>query len=269
MPTLDDYEYQFGDIASSVKLNKINAVYPQPIWDVVRVTGLDMPPFRQIVHEIDGQHGADVFARYLGPRTIIVDGVLYALADEIDEQIDQMKDSLFDTINFESQNFYFKHPGIAQRYCAGKAVGFTADVDTGRRTGRCVYQLRILCEDPLTYIQNPLIEIGNGPAEPLINDGNVDTGIKVVFRNGTLSGTTTIRDDTNDVELTFSATATASDRIEVDTRKRRIQKNNNDITGSVIDANWWLNKSKGGAQDIIVTWTGDASVDVLHWSGWW
>lgn len=268
MPTLDDYEYQFGDGAYSVKLNKWNPDPGESFWDVEKVQGLDMPPFQQIIQDVDGTHGADVFARYLGPRTIIIDGTLYAFGD-MEDQIDLMKDSLIDVDGFAPRNFYFKHPGKDQRYCAGKAIGFDFDIDTGRRTNRCKYQVRIICEDPITYIDNTDLVMVSGVSQSLINVGNIDTFIRIVINGGTLSGTTTITDVTNSKDISFALDMVDGDKIEVDTGKHRIQKNDVDHTDALIDDDWFLNLSHGEAQDISVTWTGTADVTVQHKSGWW
>lgn len=268
MPTLEDYEYQFGDGEFSVRLNETTDELPY--WDVYRVGGLDIPSFRTIIQEIDGKHGADVYARFLGPRAIVVEGILLAEADDIETQLDLLKDSLFDIEDgFESRKFYWKHPGVVQRYCTGKTVGFTSDVAVGRRTGKMPFVLSILCEDPITYFDNEDLEMTNATNNQLVNDGNVDTGIRTVFQDGTLSGTTTIKDVTNGDEVTFAVSMIGGDKVEVDTGLRRIQKNNVDVTASVISDEWFLNKSHGENQVIKVTWTGTADVKVQHKSGWW
>jgi hypothetical protein len=147
-PELQNYEYQYGD--NGVLFNGPDTVLP--FWDVTGIQGLDSPEADASIQNKDSGHGAYAYAPFTGARTIIIDGTLYAPIDEIEIAHDLASGNYWpDDID---RPFYFKHPGVNQRYIMGKPLTYKSPIDTGRRTGTAPFQAQVLCSDTRKYEDN-------------------------------------------------------------------------------------------------------------------
>lgn len=165
--TTDDYVYVYNGLT----LNPLSTQLP--FIDITKVSGLDLPDVDAVINDIDGRNGATVYAQYTGVRTISIEGTVYALPSNIEVYIDQIITAFMPRSN--DLPFYFKHPGVAQRYIKCRPVGIKLDTDTLRRTGQGEIQIQLSAADPLKYIDNTSLVMVSGTAYTVMNAGNATT----------------------------------------------------------------------------------------------
>lgn len=165
--TTDDYVYVYNGLT----LNPLTTQLP--FLDVTKVSGLDLPDVDAAINDIDGRNGATVYAQYTGARTVSIEGTVYALPANIETYIDQIITAFMP--RSDDLPFYFKHPGVAQRYIKCRPTGVKLDTDTLRRTGQGEIQIQLSAADPLKYINNVPIIPTSGTTYTVTNAGNVTT----------------------------------------------------------------------------------------------
>lgn len=261
-PVLLDYEYQFRDSPSGFTLNKGTVL---PFVDVHKVTGLDLPEFAAAADDVDGRHGGAAFIRFSNARTIIIDGTLYADPTTIDATIDTLVSTWIpnDTV----YPFYYKHPGITQRYILCKSFGMRYEVDNLRNTGRSAIQFQLIAEDPRKYVDNSNFTMSAGVNHTPVNLGNVE-----VYPVFTITGaytTLTLTNVTTSRSIVISEPRTAGQVTVVDLQNREVFVNGSHKSSVISSAAWWDIKA-GGGQAIRYTVTGGppTSVVVATKSGW-
>lgn len=210
-PTLNDYEYQFKD--SGVLLNGTSTV---PFWDVEKVTGLaDFPQMDPKIHDYDGRHGSSVYARFFQHRVVVIDGTLYASATDFDTPLETMRTSLLP--NGNDYPFYFKHPNKSQRYVNAKMIGFSCDIDTGRRYGAGKFQIQLAAGDPRHYV-DASTNWTNNVNFNLNNQGNTAVGPVIsVTSTATTACNITVQNVTTSRSIQFSFAVTTGAVVTVDT----------------------------------------------------
>lgn len=163
MALTDDFSYRLGD--EGVILNP-DAVTP-PFVDIVDVQGLDSPPFRQTERDHEGTDGGFMDANYEKGRNVILEGLAYADVFEAESFLDSLK------ANYAPSRalipFYFKKPGVTERFLRVKPLGVRYNVNSLRRVGATDVQFLMFAEDPRIYtssIRNPSIA-----QAPVINTG--------------------------------------------------------------------------------------------------
>jgi len=251
-PVLHDYQYQFKD--TGLLLNGDDL----PFFDVEKVSGLDLPDTDPNIDDSDGQHGGTVYVNYVKPRTIVVEGTLYADPTTIETTIDNCIG------NFIPDNmlapFYFKHPGAVQRYVSGKAVAFKADVDALRRIGRSAFQIQVVAGDPRKYVDNPDAVLVENTLYTPLNLGNTDS--YPVF---TITGPMTAITLTNTSlsrSVTLTTTTVAGDQVIVDFMTRSVKINGIQSSDVITTADWWEIPA-GGGQSISYTVQGGPPESVV------
>lgn len=259
-PVLNDYEYMYKDTGLL-----LNGAVALPFWDVLKVSGLDMPDYNANIDDVDSQQGGTVYALYSMVRTIIIEGMLYANPSTIESTIDTA------IANFLPNNtdypFYYKAPGLAQRYINGKAIKFLSDTETLRRTGLAAFQLQIACGDPRKYINNADQVMVAGTNYTPANPGNVET-YPIITVVGAFT-TITFTNVTTGKAITLTTTRIAGDVTVIDFKNKSVTINGIQNSSVVTGTAWW-NIPAGGANSFNYAVTGGppTSVTVATKQGW-
>lgn len=168
IPVLNNYEYQYME--GGVLLNNSTSL---PFIDVHNISGLSMPKIDAKTIEYDGRHGGYAYAQYVGMRTIIIDGVLYANSNTISATLDTL------TTNFapkeEDFPFFFKEPGIVQRYILCKPIACDYDVDNLRNYGASKIQIQLSAGDVTKYANKADVTMVPSAQYNFTNVGNLET----------------------------------------------------------------------------------------------
>lgn len=220
-PTLTDYEYQYKDAGVGVLLNQ--ATPTMPFWDVEKITGLtDFPELSFDVLDLDGQHGGYVTGTFFRHRMCILEGLLYSTPADVEVNNELLKATILpDGTDYP---LYWKHPNKTQRYFMGRPVGYTSDVDTGRRTGKMPFQLQIGCTDPRSYI-----DIASGAWTTAVNytftnAGNtVSSQVISITATSTTTANITVSNQTQGRSFQFTTAVTNGQVITIDTEKLQVR----------------------------------------------
>jgi hypothetical protein len=159
---LNDYEFKFGQDDNAIVLNNGagSIVAGEPLWDVQKVSGLDLPDVKVSDKEFDGIDGGVVEAANISMRTIILEGVLYAHQnDSIEEYLDALKANyapvprrangeFFDP---SQKPFFLKAPGIPERFVFAKSIGLKYDWDMARRFNSTPFQIILKAQVPTLF----------------------------------------------------------------------------------------------------------------------
>lgn len=159
---LEDYEFKFGQDTDAIVLNNgaMLAEVGKPIWDIQKVTGLDLPDVKVSDKEFDGIDGGVVDAVNISMRTIRIEGVLYVHQDDsLEEYLDLLKanyapvprqsnGAFFDP---SQRPFYLKTPGLPERFIFAKSIGVKYDWDAERRFNSTAFQIVLQAQVPTMF----------------------------------------------------------------------------------------------------------------------
>jgi len=250
-PVLADYTYQYSDTGIL-----LNGSVTLPFWDVQKVTGLDMATYDAKIDDYDGQHGGPVYARWAKPRTIIIEGTLYASPALVEVAIDAaITNFIPDVVN----PFYYKHPGVAQRYVSCLPISFASDTETMRRIGAGAFQIQLVGNDPRKYINNANQIMAAATNYTPSNPGNVAT-YPIFTIVGAFTAISLTNNTTTEV-VTLTTTRIAGDVTIVDFNTRSVTINGIQ-SSSVVSAGAWWQIPAGGAQTVKYTVTGGPPTSV-------
>jgi len=143
---VDDYTYQHGD--TGALLNDPNDVAP-PFYDIEKVSGLSDVPIVSEQTDLDGVDGGIVTANFYGPRTVVLEGTLYANAPVSETIIDDMKTTFAPST--DDKPLHIKPAGVPRRVLLCKVTDFKSDIDNGRARGVIPFQLSLQAGDPRLY----------------------------------------------------------------------------------------------------------------------
>lgn len=149
-PVLADYCYQYEDDGIVLNGNNNAPLTGAPIYDVQKISGLDLNNFRTSMRVAEGMDGGTVEGEFLNPRTIVMDGILYChLDDSIEAELDRLK------ANFQPRKtdspLYIKAPGVSQRVLDCKPLALRYDLDQARRYNSTTFQITLQAQDPVVY----------------------------------------------------------------------------------------------------------------------
>lgn len=284
-PVLQDFTLQFG--AGGVLLNNTPTNTYDPIFDVVKITGLDSGAFRSSTKALDGRDGGIVEAEFLDPRTIVISGTVYGQTNAIGPYLDACKSNFGPSKN--DQPLYIKEPGNAQRQVFCKSLGFKYDWDSVYRLNCTPFQITLIAADPVVYgsVQRSVsgtnttgtfpgfgfnlgFNFGFGGAYTpssliVVNQGNKAVGGTI---NITGSGTNIkILNNNTGKTLATSISIGTSDTLIFDLSYRRVTLNGVSRRGSVTAENWF--KFEPGQTPLqLLTDSGTVSATVLNYDGW-
>lgn len=236
---LNDYEYQYKQ--NGIVLNKDTS--EMPFWDVIEVIGLtDHPDYKVVTQDLDGAHGAITHAEFLTHRTIVIAGNLYADPDEVDQLNEALRETLIP--DGLAHPFFFKQPGLQERYLSCLPVAYRADVDRGRRNGIMLFQITLRADDPRMYRDHPETSFIHNVGKSISNAGNVPSYPRIAWTVGTTgSKNVSVSDGTG--TIAFTRTLNAGDDMVIDTQKRLVRRNGALMPVDVDVTNRWPFLSKG------------------------
>lgn len=244
--------------STGVVLNDSTAL---PFVDIDSVKGLDSSPFRTTVHDHEGDDGGFMDAEFEKGRDIVLGGTIYASTATIETYLDTLK------ANWGPSStqipFYFKSPGVNERFLYVKPLGMNYDWNAARRLGICDVQFSAFAEDPRIYdnsLHSLTINLGatvfTGFGFPLgfsFGFGGVssttDTATIDVDGNRptppvfTIDGPVTnprILNDTTGNEMIFSIDLANTDTLVVDAKNKTVQLNGTANRRSSLQAPTWF-----------------------------
>lgn len=163
MALTDDFSYMLGD--NGVILNPDSTTLP--FVDIDKINGLDNAPYRTTERDHEGTDGGFMDAEYEKGRSVILDGTLYADGNAVESFLDSLK------ANYAPSRvlipFYFKKPGVNERFLKVKPLGCRYDVEAIRRMGQTAIQFSMFAEDPRIY--TAILNEQNIMQEPIIITG--------------------------------------------------------------------------------------------------
>lgn len=229
-PVLNMYEYQFKD--SGVLLNGGASL---PFIDVLKVTGLDLPPIETGDIDYDSQDGGFVYARFVQARTIVIDGTLYANPSTIDQTLLLLRNNFLPSE--EDAPLYIRDAGLSQQYIMCKPVGLNYDVDALRHYGACNIQIQLKAGDPTRYINKADIAVTAGTNYSVTNNGNRATW-PVLTTTGPFAEMSITNSLTGDT-VGFVFAADADDDIVLDFKTKQLIINDENRSGLLTSIGWW------------------------------
>jgi phage-related protein len=254
VPVLSDYEYQYDEASNGgVLLNDDAAgvAATLPFIDVANVSGLDSAEFRTATSQHEGVDGSWIDTDFMQQRTIVIDGTIYAAPTSAEVICDSLKG------NFEpgpDRPFYFKHPGVNQRFILGKSQGVRYDVATLRRTGQTAFQATILCGDTYIYDGTAFSNVRAANTTGNLNPGGNHNAWPVVTVTGPASSGYTVRNNTLGRTLTLNFALSSGQTAVINMRKRTVLLNGTtNRRGNVTGQFWWLAKNVNNALQFTVS----------------
>lgn len=193
-PTLTLEQYQYND--DGVLLNGPSTL---PFVDVESVDGLDMPDFRQSMHDREGVDGGYVEAAYLTSRTVTIEGTVYASPTNLESYLDSLKANFAPTTSDKPLYFQTDSAASPMRVVFGKSLGFRYPKNTDRRLGIVKFQVQVMCGDPRIYDATP-VNVSNAWGAGLLT--------ATLIGNRTSPGTLTITGPVTSATVTHAVTGT-------------------------------------------------------------
>ncbi len=229
IPVLNDYEYQYME--GGVLLNNSTSL---PFIDVHNISGLSMPKVDAKTIEYDGRHGGYAYAQYVGMRTIIIDGVLYANSNTISATLDTL------TTNFapkeEDFPFFFKEPGIVQRYILCKPIACDYDVDNLRNYGSSKIQIQLSAGDVTKYADKADVTMVPSAQYNFTNIGNLET-YPVFTATGSYSSMSIIHLQSGNT-VTIESTTDTNDETIIDYQTKQAFINGVNASNKLTSRGW-------------------------------
>lgn len=222
--------------------------YNTPFVDVQRVSGLDMAEIEVTEADVDGTHGGVVSSAFFKSRTIVIDCTIYANNFLIDQFMDQLN------LNFMPSTvdipFYFKGPGVSQRFILCKSAGIKYDIDELRRIGSCKAQIILKAGDPRKYVE-AATALTHNTYTTVNNLGGMETYPNIRLTCGAAVTSITLRNNTQNKQfsITQSGGFPSGSIIDIDLKNKMIYLNGvrkSSLLGTGVIA-WW-NLSPGNNQ---------------------
>lgn len=232
-----------------------------PFVDVHKVSGLDSAEYRTTMRDWEGNDGSFIDAEFEKGRTIVLDCTIIATTATIEGFLDTLKSNF--APNNTLQQFYFKAPGVSERFLYVKPLGIRYDWDQIRRLGQADAQISFFAEDPRIYDNTPLsfsISLGatvyTGFGFSFGFDfgfGGVSTTTDGVFINNpgnrpsppifTINGPVQnprILNDTIGREMDFSITLDTGETLTIDTKYKTVKLNGTTNRRNTLLAPTWF-----------------------------
>lgn len=276
-------EYTFRYSTDGITLNSALNVptVGSPIWDVQKVTGLDLPEVKMAGKEFDGSDGGVLNAENIKMRTITIEGALIAHPDDsLEVYLDLLKtnyapmprDSTHlpgDIVDRNVRPFYFKAPGIDERFIFAKSVGLHYEWGGERRYNSAPFLLVLQAEDP-TFFSPQLHSMTVAAEQDFViwYYGNCPGII-----TATIIGACTfpsIDHTESDRTLSFNSTLTAGQSAVIDFKSRTAIRNpgSTSIRGQVFVEDWW--RLRQGANTIrLNVGSGTPTIKIAWRDGWY
>lgn len=280
----EDYTFRFdtGGITLNSALNVPSIGFP--IWDVQKVSGLDLPEVKTSIKEFDGIDGGVLDAENIKMRTITIEGALIAHPDDsLEHYLDLLKanyapvprDTTYiagDIVDRNTRPFYIKAPGVGERFIYVKPVGLKYEWGHERRFNSTPFQIILQAEDPILYSpQSYSATMSINSNFVLGYNGNYPGYITAI-----VSGACTqmqLRHVEADRVLIFNPGATGSligiQTATVNFKARTAIKSNGDNMRGAIGIDQWWRLRKGVNTLSFIVSTGTPTVTWIWRDGWY
>lgn len=183
---VNDYEFRYrGD---GLILNNLASVATvgNPIFDITKVSGMDLPDIKVSSKDHDGYDGGAVEAQWYGQRTITLEGTIFCHKDDsLEYWLNRLKSNYAPTnwdqgVPLSGNSFYVKTPGTAERFILAYSLGVKYDWDNTRRFNSQAFKIMLQCPQPQWYALSGEVlgPVAIGVPLTYYNDGNyANTGI--------------------------------------------------------------------------------------------
>lgn len=256
MALTDDFSYMLGD--SGIILNPDALI--TPFVDITKVIGLDNAPYRTTERDHEGTDGGFMDAEYEKGRSLILEGTAYADGDSVEPFLDSLKANYAPSRTLVP--FYFKKPGVTERFLRVKPLGCKYDVDQIRRLGLTEIQFSMFAEDPRIYSSNVREEFitqsqtaltgrsynkgysyGYGTtvdpsARNIVVGGNRPTPVTLLMTGP--AEQPTVINETSGTTMVFDLSLPAGSVLAVDTYYHTVRLDGANRRSALVDPNWFF-----------------------------
>jgi hypothetical protein len=154
---VNDYQFRYRE--DGIVLNNDASVptVGNPIWDITKVSGMDLPDVKVSAKDHDGYDGGAVEAQFYATRVITLEGTLFCHpSDSLELWLDKLKKNYAPTNwsqGFPSSGafFYAKAPGAPEKFTGAYSLGVKYDWDTSRRFNSQSFKIMLQCAQPQWY----------------------------------------------------------------------------------------------------------------------
>lgn len=272
---VNDYEFRFqGD---GLILNNLSSVATvgNPIFDITKVQGMDLPDVKVSSKDHDGYDGGAVEAQWYGQRTIILEGTLYCHKDDsLEYWLNRLKLNYAPAdwsqgVPISGGAFYVKAPGTPERFTLAYSLGVKYDWDNTRRFNSQAFRIMLQCPKPQWYALTGKV-LGPVPVNvPLTfyNEGNYPvTGVlKIKAPGGCLNPRVTLTSSGYAPYIPITATVPSNREVWIDLGERTVYlldgSNGTNWRNRVTYEGGWFRFRPGSNQ---VTLTVDSGTPTLY-----
>lgn len=225
-----DYEFKFKD--SGIVLNGESnvATVGNPIWDITKVTGLDMPDIKVSSKDHDGYDGGAVEALYYTSRTVSLEGTLFCHKDDsLELWLDKLKANYApidwsEGYQVSGGYFYAKAPGSPEKFLVANSLGVKYDWDNTRRFNSQAFKIMLQCASPQWYALTGKV-LGPSPVGASLtyyNEGNyANTGIlKIKAPGGCVNPIVRLSTNGINQDIPIAAAVPAGNEVWIDLGQR-------------------------------------------------
>jgi hypothetical protein len=260
MSLTEDFTFQLG---TGTVLNSGSTL---PFVDITKVTGLDNAEYRTTTRDWEGNEGTFMDAEFEKGRTIVLDGTIYSDGTSMENYLDTLKANYAPSSTL--QQFFFKSPGVAERFLLVKPLGLRYDWDTSRRLGIINVQVTVFAEDPRIYDSSQLSYSINLGATVFTGFGfsfgfsfgfggtsSTSDGVFVTNTGNrpsppvfTINGPVTnprILNDTLSREMIFTIDLSSTDTLTVDAKYRTVKLNGTTNRRNTLQSPTWFSMNPG------------------------
>lgn len=183
---VNDYEFRYKPDGIVLNNDANVPTVGNPIWDITKVSGLDMPDVKVSSKDHDGYDGGAVEAQFYSIRTITLEGTLFCHPnDSLEKWLDKLKDNYAPTswsqgVPQSGNYFYIKAPGAPEKFCGAYSLGVKYDWDNTRRFNSQAFRIMLQCAQPQWYALTGKVlgPVAVGAGLTYYNEGNyANTGI--------------------------------------------------------------------------------------------
>jgi hypothetical protein len=277
----EDYTFKYGStgivLNSSVNLPTAG----NPIWDVSKVTGLDLPEIKTSDKEFDGIDGGTLDAENIKMRTITLEGALIAHQDDsLEVYLDLLKENYApvprdsthlpgELVDRNTRPLYIKAPGVDERYVACKPIGLRYDWSRERRFNSAPFQIVLQAENPILY--SPVLHSITIPAETdfvLYYAGNYPGHVIAVITGAATDISLDHIEAARQLSFNSGGNLTVGQSATINFRTRTAVKSTGaSIRGAVFSEDWW--RLAKGANTIRLNVGTGAPTLTLKWRDGW
>jgi hypothetical protein len=279
---VNDYEFRYG--GNGLILNNLANVptVGNPIFDITKVTGMDMPDIKVSSKDHDGYDGGAVEAQWYGQRTIGLDGTIFCHKDDsLEYWLDRLKSNYAPTtwdsgVPQSGQFFYIKAPGTPEKFAIAYSLGVKYDWDNTRRFNSQAFRIMLQCAQPQWYALSGKVlgPVAVGVPLTYYNEGNYATAglIKIKAPGGCVNPTVTLSSSGYLPGIPVTATVPAGYEVWIDLGQRQVLLmqgfNTTNWRNRVTDEGGWFRFRPGANQITLAVSSGTPTLNLEITDQW-